>query len=209
MPAMETSLNSLDEQVADLSSGQRSRETMNAKSRLAAMRKQWEALKQKSKLEGEVVSGQVDKWHQFQHALSSVESWMERAERYLDEPAGKGLSLADVKQQQTKHASVQKEKDEQQKDLERLVRDSRQLGKSPEITAALLNTETRWDNVCEALDARGGVLKKAADAWTMYENTAGQVDNMLSQQEKAIADLPTTTFVETSVLEAQVRTTKV
>ncbi len=104
---------------------------------------------------------------------------------------------------------AQKEKDEQQKALERLVHDSRLLGKSPEISAALLAAETRWDNANEALDARAAALKKAADAWTAYEHLAGQLDKTLDQQEKAVANLPATAFVETSQLEAQLRTTKV
>lgn len=104
MPGLEKTLNSLDDQINDLSGGQRSREIANIKSRLAAMHKQCEVLKQKARLEGEVVSGQVDKYRQFQDALGAVDRWAERTERYLVEPIGKGLSLADIKQQQARLA---------------------------------------------------------------------------------------------------------
>lgn len=103
---------------------------------------------------------------------------------------------------------MQREKNEQQKALEKLIRDSRQLGKSPEISAALQAVETRWDGVSDGLDAQTAELKKAADAWAAYENLSGQVDKTLDLREKSIANLPAATFVETSQLEAQLRLTK-
>ena len=93
--------------------------------------------------------------------------------------------------------------------MDRLIREARQLGKSPEIATALLAAETKWDNVCESLDKRGEVLKKATDAWAKYENLAGQVEKKLNQQEKSIEDLPNITFTEINVLEGQLRSAKV
>ena len=97
-------LNALDEQIAELSAGHRSRETTNVKSKLSTLRKQWEALRQKARAEEEMVSGQVGKWHQFQHAMGQLEEWLDKSEKYLAEPAGTGTSLADIKDQLAKHA---------------------------------------------------------------------------------------------------------
>ncbi len=99
----QSSLEALEGEGAALAQGFRSRETAAVKSRLAALRRQWEALCGRAQTASSSLSSHVDHWHQYQTHLKLIFPWLDAAERQLAQEVGRCASEKEATSEHEAH----------------------------------------------------------------------------------------------------------
>ena len=75
----------------------RSRETAALKTKLATIRRQWEALCSRAKDRSSALSGRVDHWQSYQALSQQLLPWIVKAEKYCATELPKCSSLDEAK----------------------------------------------------------------------------------------------------------------
>ena len=67
------------------------------------MRRQWEQLCNHAKDQSSSLSSDVDHWNEYQHRLSVLSPWLERAEQLVVGPVGQTSTLDEANMQYEQH----------------------------------------------------------------------------------------------------------
>ncbi len=97
------SLEGLEKEGASLAQGFKSRETAAVKSRLAALRRQWESLCGRARDASSNLSSHVSHWQQYQSFLQLLFPWLDSAERQLAQEVGRCASEKDASAEYDAH----------------------------------------------------------------------------------------------------------
>ena len=96
-------LGALEKEGSSLAQGFRSRETAAVKSRLAALRRQWESMCGRAKDASSSLSSHVGHWHQYQNHMQLLFPWLDAADRQLAQEVGHCSNVKEARAEYDAH----------------------------------------------------------------------------------------------------------
>ena len=202
-------LEQLEKIGRELAHGFRSRESAGVKSRLATLRRQWESLCSRAKDESSTLSTSVTHWQAYVSYLQIIMPWLDEAERYLAQEAGRSLTLEEARAQYDQHQAFLREEEKHQDIFDQLTAEASHMTDRPEVSKETEELQKRWERMATASDDHNQVVLRALEAWTAYMEDVKEVEMIEHRLEERLQEEPKVYSTQPEVLSRELDTYKV
>lgn len=202
-------LEQLEKEGRELAQGFRSRESTSVKTKLATLRRQWETLCMRARDESSTLTTSVSHWQVYVRNLQTILPWLDRAEKYLSEEAGRSPALEEARNQYDQHQVFQQELDEHRDIYDHLMEEASHMMDRPEVGREAEGLRKRWDRMETASDDRSQLVLRALEAWTGYTEDVGEIQRVEDRLDDRLSEEPNIHSIHAEVLSKQLGSYKV